>query len=194
MINARLQVLSYDGDDWEMYLQKYYLIDIFSSVLKEYPENGIRKGIIWFIVSAYSVDSDAIIISMEWKKNKHLIFKKSGLPELLWDDVGLLHNDGVLKAINRWLNFQDSDVFVQLSTLRDLRVEMQLSANSKILKSSGEIDYSQKYLNATYASNLQKMIKELELELIQGNPILKEAYKEVIKANKKNTVSVEDFL
>lgn len=194
MINARLQVINYEGIEWEEYLKKHYLIDIFLPVLKEYPENIIRKGVLKYIVSTYSLDSDAVIISLEWKCNKQKIFNKCGLPDSLWEDIGLLKNENVLKSINKWLNFQESDVWVQLCTLRDLRVEMQMSANSKILKSSGEIDYSQKFLNATYANDLQKMIKDLEQQLIQNNPILKEGYKEVYKASRRNTKSVEDFI
>lgn len=193
MINAFVSVQNYSGDDWEAYLEKICLIDIFQPIIKQYPENTVRKGIITYIALAYSIESDAIVMGMDWKRNKMLIFKRANLADSLWNDVGMLQEEAVLNSVNRWLNFQDSSTFVQLSVLRDLRTEMQFSANSKILKSSGEVDYSQKFLNAGYAQELKKMIKDLESELLQNNILLKDAVKEVKAVKIKNTMSVESF-
>lgn len=193
MINAFVSVQNYDGDDWESYLEKICLLDIFSEIIKAYPENSIRKGIIAFIALAYSIDSDAVVLGMDWKKNKTIIFQRTGLPQSMWQEVGEFKSDAVLKSINRWINMADSDTWVQLSVLRDLRQEMQSSANSPIRKSSGEIDFSQKYLNAGYANELKKMIRDLESELIQNNLKLKDAVKEIKNHKVKQTMSVESF-
>ena len=193
MINAYSDLLAFDGEDWEDYLTKICLIDIFKDLLTLFKDKeALRQGI-RYIVMTYSKDSDNIILGIDWLKNKDLIFNKSLLSNDYYEDLVLLKNRIVISTIQRWLIFQDSATFSRLIMLKDLQQEMQQSANSKILKSNLEIDYDQKYKNACYVKELGKMIDDLEQELIQNNPKLKEATKELSRAKAKNTIGVENF-
>jgi hypothetical protein len=195
MISPFHSIVSYEGDNWDDFLDRILLVHIFSPVIKEYKNKDTLKGAIRFIAYAYSVDSDKIILGRDWKKNKQEIFefvlikpeKKS------YEDLVLLENKAVVETIHRWVDHQNNDTFTHLQVLKDLRVEMQISALSKILKSSGEIDYDQKFRNAKYADDLKQMIKDLESELIQNNQKLKDAVKEVKVAKSKFTVGPETF-
>ncbi len=99
----------------------------------------------------------------------------------------------VLSTSHKWLKYQNSNVFTQLCVLKDLRLEMQISANSPILKGEN-IDYDQKFKNAGYVKDLSKMIIDCESELIQQSEKLKEAYREVKQAvGNKNTKTTEEI-
>jgi len=100
-----------------------------------------------------------------------------------------------LQSIIKWLDFQDNDVFTQLMVFKQLKLEMQLSANSPLKNSSGQIDYDQKFKNANYAMDLRKKINDLEKELIQNSPTLSQFVKEVkTVVKKKTTTGVEEFV
>ncbi len=188
MINPFQALVTYEEDLWEDYLSQILLVDIFSPVIKEYEDKQVLKSVIRYIAYAYSHDSDKITLGQDWQKNKQQIFEFVMIkPEKKsYEDLVLLKNKAVVESIHNWLDFQQKDTFVQLQVLKDLRVEMQISSLTAILKASGEVDYDQKFRNAGYASDLKKMIKDLESELIQNDALLKEAAKEVRQARKTN--------
>lgn len=195
MISPFHSLISYEENEWEDYLDKILLLDIFMPVIKDYQDREVLKCVIRFIAYAYSHDSDKIILGQEWKKNKQQIFEYVMVkPEKTsYEDLVLLKRKSVVDSIHNWMSFQDKDTFTQLQVLKDLRVEMQVSSLTNILKSSGEVDYDQKYRNAGYASELKKMIKDLESELIQNNQRLKDAVREVKIAKSKVTIGPESF-
>lgn len=195
MISPFHSLINYEEGNWQQFLEDALLMDIFMPVIKEFPDTQTLKLVIKYIMYAYSPDSDKIVLGMDWQKNKQKIFEHVLIkPEKSsYEDLVLLKNAAVVDTIHRWLKFIDQDSFSQLQVLKDLRVEMQISALSKILKASGEIDYDQKFRNAKYADDLKQMIKDLESELIQNNQKLKDAVKEVRIAKSKFTVGPETF-
>ena len=195
MISAYHSVVNYEEDNWSEYLDNILLLDIFMPVIKEYINSGTLKSVIRYIVYAYSPESDKVILGMDWLKNKQKVFEfVLAKPEnSIYQDLVLLKNKAVVNTIHKWLNFLDNDTFTQLQVIKDLRVEMQISSLTEIRKASGEIDYDQKYRNASYANDLKKMIKDLESELIQNNNKLKDAIKEVKSAKNKFNVGPETF-
>lgn len=195
MISPFHQIVEYREDDWQEFLEQLLVVDIFMPVIKEYADVQNLKSVIRYILYAYSQQSDKVILGMDWQKNKQQIFEFVMVrPQKgLYEDLVLLKSEAVLETVQRWMDWQDADSFKMLQTLRDLRVEMQLSALSKIIKSSGEVDYSQKYLNAEYAIKLKGMIKELEAELIQNNIKMKDVVKEVKIEKNKFNVGPETF-
>lgn len=188
MINAYSELVSYNGNEWDDFLDRISLLDIFMPVIKHYEDVDVLKCVVRYIAYAYSFQSDKILLNSDWEKNKKSIFDLVMIkPEQeYYNDLVLLQNPAVVISIQKWLDYQDSDTFKQLSVLKDLRLEMQLSAVSLIKKSSGETDFDQKFKNAEYANKLKLMIKDLESELIQNDGKLKEAVKEVKAASKNN--------
>lgn len=197
MINPYSSIINYEEDDWQEYLNKICLVDIFKElIIKHGADKSLLKSYIKYIVWSYSKESDMVILGNDWQQNKRRIFDAAGFKpiEELLNSTVYLHDDVVLRTIQKWMSFQDDATYTQLNVLKDLMVEMQISANSKILKSSGEIDYDQKYKNACYVKDLRNLIKDLESELIQSSPKLKEGYKEVKQSvNKRNTRSTEEI-
>ena len=195
MVDPYSEIINHEEDNWQEFFERICLIDIFKPVIEAYGNTDTLKCVIRYIVYAYSVNSDKIILSMEWHKNKQQIFEfVLAKPEKgIYEELVLLKSEAVLQAVCNWVDFQDSDSFKQLSVLRDLRVEMQISALSKIVKSSGEVDYDQKFKNAEYANKLKIMIRDLEAEQIQNNQKLKDAVKEVKAVKSKFTVGPETF-
>lgn len=192
MTLAYQQITTYEEDNWQEFLNKICLVDIFKDLFEVVAKEDFKYAV-RYIVWCYSIDSDKIILGTEWYNNKLKIFSLSELPQIYSESFLQLKDDRALKVINRWLEFQDRDTFTQLCVLKDLKVEMQLSANSPIKKSSGELDYDQKFKNANYATDLTKKIKDLEMELIQNSPKLKDAVMEVKTAQRKNNLSPEKF-
>lgn len=193
MINAQQQLISYEDSEWDDFLTKLDLIGVFKPILDCFMENTIRRGVIRYIVWTYSRSSDKVIMDMEWNRNKLRIFEETDLPKEYKPLTVDLKSESILSAIEKWVEFQDEDVFSQILSLKDLRLEMQQTSVGVIKKSSGEIDYDQKFKNAKYVTDLRAMIKDLESELVQHDPRMKSAVKEVRLTRNKFTVGPEKF-
>ena len=197
MISAYHSLVTYSEGEWEEYLEKIALIDIFGPLLKSYPDKGDFQCVIRYILLAYSKESEMLVIGSDWGKTKKKIFEAAAIkPNVhFYTDLVHLKNRAVLDCIKRWLDYQNDETFEMLQTLKDLKTELQMSTLTEIKKSSGEIDYDQKFKNAEYCINLQGMIKDLESQLIQANPKLKDSvseYKEAAKSSK--TMGLESTL
>lgn len=195
MISAYHSILEYEGDQWDDFLTKICLIDIFKDLIPLFKDKLALTQGIKYIVMCYSKESDCVILGTDWYSNKKRIFDRCDLQKEYFQDLVELKNNIVLKTIQRWLDFQDSSVYSQLCMLKDLQQEMQESANRNIKNAQDEINYDQKFKNAKYVNELKIMIDDLEQELIQNNAKLKVAYKEVSSASNriKNTIGVETF-
>lgn len=192
MVHPYTVLLSYEGDDWKEFLDGIGLLDVFGELLGNFNTPESARKIVRYIVWTYSVNSERIVAGQDWESNKHNNYVHAGLPQDLWEGIGMLKDVYVARTIHRWLEYQDDPVFKQLQSLRDLKLEMQISSVGRISKSSGEIDYDQKYKNAQYAVELDKMIKQLENQSIQNNPILKDAIRET-RFSRRTTTGPEAF-
>ena len=196
MISAYNSLITYNGSEWEDYLERLSFIDIFGGLIKEFPDKGDFTCVIKYIVYAYSVESDMVVIGQDWDKTKKKIFEKvmARPKEDMYRALVHLQNDKVLKAIEKWLQYQNNEVWETLQTAQDLRAEMKLSCLTPIKKSSGELDFDQKHKNLMYCIELRKTIKELESELIQNSVTLKEAVKEIREVKQKKSFGLETVL
>ena len=215
MINAYDEINRYSGTDWDDFLERASLLSIFEPVLERYKDAGLRKSIITFIARVYTRTSPHIVEGMEWTSNKKKVFESLLIHQDIFHELVRFENkkaltdiydseeyaekekdiDALKLSINRWLNFQNSDTFVMLCVMRDVKIEMQVSATGKIRKSGGEIDYDQKFKNTQHALQLRTMISDLEKELIENDDRLKEGVRELRKETKKSdTFSIESSI
>lgn len=196
MISAYNSLITYNGSEWEDYLEKITLYDIFKELLKAYPDKTDFTCGVKYILYTYSVDSEMIVLGSDWQKNKQKIFEACMFrpKKEFYEAFVHLNNPAVLSTIEKWLDFQDEALFKQLSLLKDLLVQMQIASVSTIFKSTGEIDYDAKMHCAQYSLDLRKMIKDLESELIQTSGKLKDAVKEYKESKNKKSFGLETFL
>jgi hypothetical protein len=192
MVNPYQALTTYEHGHWKKLFDELGLLDVFGELLGTFTAPESTRKIIRYIAWTYSHNSERLVAGMDWENNKRNNFNYAGLPGDLWESIGLLKDHTVLRAIQKWLEYQDDPVFKQLQCMKDLKLEMQLSAVGRISKASNEIDYDQKYKNANYALDLEKMIKQLENQLIQNNPALKDAVRET-KFSRKTTMGVETY-
>lgn len=188
MIIPTNDLINYEGENWQEYLDKMCLYEIFKDLVEEYgSDKDILTGIIRYIVWCYSIDSNKIVIRQEWLSNKKRIFKAASLPAVMEQDVIYLKNPVILYCVKKWLTGQNEENFAVWSMLNDLIVEMRIAANMPIKKATSEIDYKTKMDCAGYVIELQVKKAEVEQKFIQNNEKLKEAYKEVSHLNGKQT-------
>lgn len=192
MINSQQELIAYEEDDWEEFLNRLDLMHVFKPILGLTKDKTEIRGIIRYIVWTYSKTSDKVVMDMEWDRNKKKIFDDTDL-HLHWRDMIIdLKSEALVTSIERWIEYQDEDVATQIITLKDLKREMQISSISDIKKgTSQETDYDQKFKNAEYVIKLREMIKKMEAELIQNDLKLKSAVKEVKSVRIKNTIGIE---
>lgn len=195
MINAYNDLVTYDGDDLEDYITSICLIDIFKKLIELFKDKNALKQVIRYIVWTYSKQSEHIVLGDDWLENKKRIFDKTFLHRSYYEDVVLLKNRIIAETIQKWIEFQDNNTYSNLISLKELMTEMRISSNSALKKADGEsIDYDQKFKNAGYVFELEKMIKNLEQELVQNDMKLKEGIKELKKSSKNAfTVGVEKY-
>jgi hypothetical protein len=197
MVNPLQALSTYTGDDWYEYLDSISLCEIFKDLIVKYQADpALLKGIIRYIAWAYSKDSDKITLGTDWLENKKRIFEAAQLPPMedVLRNVVFLADEIVLITIKRWIEFQDDDTWKELMMLKDLRSEMQLSANSPLKSGNGEaVNYDQKFKNAKYSIDLALMIKDCESKLLQNDPRFKDAVREVKQRKSNISVSPESF-
>lgn len=194
MINSYQSIINYEEDNWEDYLTSICLIDIFKPLIDLVKDKSYLKLAIRYVVWTYSKDSEHIILGDDWQKNKNRIFDKTYLPKEYYEDFVLLKNRIVIETIQRWVDFQDNNTFSNLMSLKDLMIEMRLSANSLLKKTDGiTIDYDQKFKNAEYVQDLQKMISDLESELVQNDIKLKEGIRDLKRAKNNLSIGIERY-
>lgn len=198
MINPYTSIMGYSDESgaFDEYLKKKYIFELFKDLLEDFPDINIFKGVVKYILWAYSLESDMLLMNGEnFDKTSDRIFKRTKLPEDLYSDVALLENDSVRVCIGKWLQFQNEEEFTNYCHFRDLRREMLASSIGKITKATLEQDYEQKMKNAYHAKELLEMMKEALAKYVQNSPKLKNsirAYDTVIL--NKNTATVEDFI
>ena len=198
MTNPVHDLTTYSGDDWDEYLEGLALREIFKDLIAAYQDKpSLVTCIIRYILWTYSKDSPKIILGEEWQLTRQRIFEAASLPptEEMKNSVLELNDQVILKTIQKWINFQDHEVWKELMMLKELKLELQMSANSPIKKANGEIDYETKFKNAKYSIELTQLIKDAESRLLQNDIRLKESIKEVKKSASKNrvTISPETF-
>lgn len=198
MINAYTSIINYsdESDAFDEYLKKKYLFDLFKGLLEEFADINIFKGIVKYILWAYSLESDMLLMNGEtFGKTSDRIFKKTKLPDTIYSDVALLESDSVRDCIEKWLQFQNEEEYTNYCHFRDLRREMLASSIGKITKATLEQDYEQKMKNAYHAKELLEMMKEALAKYVQNSPKLKNSIKafDAVTIN-RNTATVEDFL
>lgn len=197
MISVYSSLMGHKKGDLKEYIEELSLTDVFEKLIKKYNDSSDFSCALRYILYAYSVESEMLVIGQNWEKTKKKIYEKVCAKPIkdMYEELVHLKSTEVLETIQRWLDYNDSDVFTSLQTLKDLRAEMQMTCLTQIKKSSGEIDYTQKFLNAEYALKLKQMIKELESELIQTNPVMKDAIKEFrSEKNKSGLMGIETML
>ena len=176
MIDPYQTILSYEENDWETLLENLGLFDVFESLFSHFSKPESMRSILRYILWTYSAKSPRLVQGADWEEAKRKNFRDAGLPADLYHPITMLKDTTVATAVHAWLDFQGLPVFKQLMALRDLKAEMQLSSVSSIKKASGvEIDYDQKFKNAQYALDLDKMIKDLEAQHISKDPRLRDA-------------------
>lgn len=193
MINSYQEISTYEENEWQNFLDRLDLYEIFKPIFSLSSDPQTIGGIVRYIAWTYTKTSEKVIVNMSWEKNKSKNFDDTFLPKEWKERLTQIKDPEVVSVIEAWLSYQDEETFSQMVTLKDLRSQMQKSCVSDIKKGNGsEIDYDQKFKNAEYVLDLQKMIKELENELIQNHPKLKSVVSD-FAAKKKNTFGVENY-
>lgn len=197
MVNAYKEIINYSDEDeqFEEYLKKMHLYSIFQELINDFPDKNTFKGVVRFILMAYSVNSELLQTSgWTWTNLSKRIFEMSNLDEKYFDEVADLKNDSVRDVAEKWLQFQNDENFTNYCHFRDLRREMLSSSIGKIIKSTGEQDYEQKMKNAIHSVELLKMMEDAREKFIQTQPKLKVSVSELNKVNhSKSTKTTEEI-
>jgi len=198
MINPYQLLVKQEEEDFEEYLRKVHLIDIFKPLLEEFGDPELFKGVVKFIALGFSMDSDMLQTQGNtWGSVVEIIYEKSGLPDDrnekdgIYNAVCLLQSDNVLDCIERWLRHQNSENWTQYIHYRDLRRQMLSLSLSDMKKATGEIDIEAKYKSAIYSKELLKMMEDARDGFIQNHPKLRGSVEAFNKAtnNTKNSRS-----
>lgn len=195
------EILQYEetGGDMAERLREMNTLHIFEMMLDNYKEDLSKfNRALFYILHTYTLGSKFHIIGDDWQEIKERIATRVGIhnvatnvPEQdFYRDVVMLKSQPVVSSVHKYIDHQGNRKFKHLCMLKDLYVEMIGSANSNILKSSGETDYDQKYKNQGYAESLYTKIGEWEQIIAQDNSSLKEAVKELDELKKNNQLSL----
>lgn len=191
MINITKELINWKGENLRNFLIDLSVFNVFEKMFEEeWVDNPTFEALVKYITSIYSVDSDYVLLGADWLKLKQTHFNKNELPEEFYEQVVLLKSKNITLSIKEWLDYQNNDTHAQLCMLKDLRVEMQISAVSAIKKGTNaiEIDYDQKFRNAKYSQDLLVMIRETEQALLQNDPKMKDGHQEVKRALKNHSL------
>jgi hypothetical protein len=198
MIAPYNSIIKSEEEDFEEYLRKIHLIDIFKPLLEEFGDKDLFKGVVRFIAYGFSMDSDMLQTQGNtWGKIAERIYEKAGLPDDreqkdgVYNSVCLLQSDNVLETIERWLLFQNEENWTQFTHYRDLRRQFLALSLSDMKKATGEIDIEAKMKAAVYSKDLLKMMEDARDAFVQNHPKLRGSVESFNKAtnNTKNSRS-----
>lgn len=194
MISPFHEIITSEESDYEDFLKRIHLFEIFKPIIFEFQDKDLFRGIVKFIVWGYSINSDMLNTSGNtWGKVSDMIYEKAELPRNKEDEVYHavrdLKSEGVRDAIERWLQFQNEENFSNYIHFRDLRREFLALSLSDMKKSTGEIDIEAKMKAALYSQDLLKLMEDARETFIQNNSKLKASVEAVNKANSKDKMS-----
>jgi len=113
------------------------------------------------------------------------------IKSFMFNDVVLLESMEIVKAINRYLLYQDSRNFKHLCMLKDSYEQMMLGAIDPAE------DFEQRAKNRKHATTLLEEIEEWEQRVADNNSELKEAMGEIkqrVGGRENKSLRVEDNL
>lgn len=190
MIAPFQSIIKYEEDDFEDYLKRVYLFDIFKPLLEEFGDPSLFKAVVKFIVFGYSMDSDMLMTQGNtWSKVSDTIYERVELPEDKDNPDGIyyqvchLKSQAVREAIERFLIFQNDENWNQYIHYRDLRKEFLFLSLSNMKKATGEIDIEAKMKAIVYSKDLLKMMEDAKDGFIQNHPKLRGSVEALNKVN-----------
>lgn len=202
MISAYQILVKQEEEDFQEYLKRVHLFSIFQPLLEEFNDPELFKGVVRFIAWSYSMESEMLLTQGNtWSKVSEDIYVKSGLPydneeeHGVYNSVCKLQSENVRDSIERFLQLQNEDNWIQYTHFRDLRKQFLELSISDMKKSTGEIDIEAKMKAAIYSKDLLKMMEDARDGFIQNHPKLRGSVEAVNKSNSnsKNGRSVGSF-
>jgi len=184
MINPYTAILEYSKPDLKEYLGKIDLLTVFQPVVREFKDASIFRGVVKFILYAYSLDSEVL----HTMGNTWLGASKTGLPENedVFEKVANLKSGNVQEAIENWLNFQNNEAFTQYCHYRDLRKQcLQDSRTADKLKDRKDA--------LIYSKELLGLMDEAKSGFIENSDLLKPSIQEFKKVTGKKTLGIQDY-
>lgn len=193
MINPVSTITSFNGDDFENYLNQNALLGVFEHLLLDEDISPYASSVAKYIVWGYGMDSNMLSTEgYNWGKVSQIIFAKANLPEELYAAVVELKSEAVIRSIQEFLDYQNDENWTQYCTYRDLRAQMLISAVGEIKNASEETNYEQKMKNAIHSQTLLSMMNVAKETFIQNHVKLKgsvEAFNRVVQNKEKITRS-----
>ncbi len=201
MIQPFLALTKNTDEDFEEYLRNIYLYDIFKSLLEEFPDKELFKGVVKFIAFGFSIDSDMLTSQGNtWGSVADVIYEKTDLPDDrdkldgTYQAVCKLQSPVVLDVIERWLRYQNDENWTQYIHYRDLRRQFLSLSLSNMRKSTMEVDIEAKMKAAIYSKDLLKMMEDARESFIQNHPKLRGSVDAMNKSvQNKNARSVGSY-
>lgn len=168
--------------------------EIFLPILEAYQGKDVAKIALLYIMHAYSIDSEAVLLESNWAKNKKAIADKVQLPDHMWNDLVMLKSKPVQQVIRDYLSFQQDDDWKHLQMNRDV-YELTIDA---IYVGKGEgVDFSDIISKRKLAGELRDEITQLQEAFKDKYRFVYENLGEIAKvvANDKggsNSLNIED--
>lgn len=189
MINPVYDISNYEGNDFEDFLKKANLFIVFSPLFLDEELNSYAVSIAKFIAWGWGMDSNMLSTDGNtWNKVREQIFEKANLPEELHEAVADMKSETVLKCIQKFLDYQNDENWIQYATFRDLRGQMLSSAIGDIKTANGtETNYEQKMKNAIHSQTLLEMMNNAKETFIQNHSKLRGSVEAMNKAADKKT-------
>lgn len=189
MINPYIQIINYNEQDLNKYLEEIGVADIFKPLLKEFSDKALFKGAVKFILYAYSLESEVLhTFGNSWVTVYKKIYEKSGLPdnENTFDAVANLKSAEVRETIDLWIAFQNNEALVEYTNARDLR--------RHCLQQSQIADKIKERMEAIkYAKELLGIMDDAKSRFVENYEILKPSITALKKSKSKNTLGPQDF-
>lgn len=189
MINPYISILNYDKADLKEHLAKIGLIDIFKPLLKDFKDATLFKGVVKFVIMAYSIESEVLhTFGNSWITVYKTIYEKAGLPdnENTFDAIANLKSGEVREAIDNWISFQNNEAWEEFVKARDLR--------KHCLQQSQTADKTKERIDAIkYAKELLTIMEEAKGRFVENYEILKPSLNALKKAKQNNTLGPQNY-
>jgi hypothetical protein len=180
------------GGDMLGRIKSHSLYEIFQPLDDLNLSADVYNKVVFYILDCYSIESESLVLNLDWQDVKERVFSKWELPEEMRKGLVLLANNSVKDTIRNYCDAQKGDNLRHYFMLQDLYVQQLNGAVSM----SKELTYKEKHNVALNANETKKEVERFRQIIAEEYSVLKHAEKELpgVKKKKFISINIEDHL
>lgn len=162
---------------------------IINDTDNKFPGQELKKSILYYIIIAYSVDSEMIVLSFNQATERDKLMEIAGIPDAYRNDVVLLNNVNIRKVIYAYLDMQRDFDWAHLKKKETTYNDLMEASVQDFEDENGKKDFKKILENSKYCDTLFEDIQTLKSKVYAK---YKHPIDRIEEIEKMNQIKVSD--